>query len=80
MKVTLRRGRQKRVINVRIHDTVTLFIELLVKFQEPRLLCRVNVLNQQPNLRGNAIGFENYIRCHVYISRILIRDVAGWMI
>lgn len=54
MKVTLRRGRQQRAINVRIQDTVRLFIELLAKFQEPRLLCSVNVSNKRPNLRGNT--------------------------
>lgn len=68
MKETLRRGWQKRAINVRIHDTVRLFIELLAKFQEPRLLCCVNVSKKWPNLRGNAIRFENYIHCHVYVE------------
>lgn len=68
MKVTLRRGRQQRAINVRIHHNVRFFIELLAKFQEPRLLCCVNVSNKRPNLRGNTLRFEHYIRCHGYIE------------
>lgn len=75
--MTLRRGWQKRAINVRIHDTVRLFIELLVKFQEPRLLCSVNVSNKRPNLRGSALRFENYIRRHVCIENT--NKECGWM-
>lgn len=77
MKVTLRRGQQTRAINVRIHDTVRLFIELLAKFQEPRLLCGVNVSNKRPNLRGSTLRFKNYIRCHVYIENT--NKECGWM-
>lgn len=75
--VTLRRGRQKTVVNVRINDTVRLFIELLAKLHEPRLLCSVNVSNKRPNLRGNTLRFENYICCHVYIENTDKR--YGWV-